>query len=176
MNYSRDKIEAHSFADDVEKMRDFALLPKEEFLRSYSYLTEEEYDLTAADVLQRVGNSKAAPSVDEPEKQFYRIAITETYVKEVEIYADSPEAAEEMAHELCSEDKITFGPHDFDDRETECRGVARKMDLELHACYGKPTPAQEAAKASLSDQIRQAETRTTLTNTEKTPRNIGNDR
>lgn len=160
MNYSRDKIEAYSFADDVEKMRDFALLSKEEFLRSYSYLTEEEYDLTAADVLQRAGNSKAAPSVDEPEKQFYRIAITETYVKEVEIYAASPDEAEEMAHELCSNDEIDFGPEDFDDRETECRGVARKMDLELHACYGKPSPAQEAAKTSLSEQIQSAAQRT----------------
>lgn len=34
------------FADDEEKMRDFKILTKEEFLFSYSYLTEEEYDLT----------------------------------------------------------------------------------------------------------------------------------
>ena len=27
-------------------MRDFKLLTKEEFLKSYSYLTEKEYDLT----------------------------------------------------------------------------------------------------------------------------------
>ena len=32
--------------DDKEKMRDFKLLTKAEFLSSYSYLTEEEYDLT----------------------------------------------------------------------------------------------------------------------------------
>lgn len=35
------------FLDDKEKMEDFAILTKEEFLMSYSYLTEEEYDLTA---------------------------------------------------------------------------------------------------------------------------------
>lgn len=35
-----------SFADDVEKMRDFKELTKEEFLESYSYLTEEEYNAT----------------------------------------------------------------------------------------------------------------------------------
>ena len=35
------------FTDDKEKMRDFFLLTKEEFLRSYSYLTEIEYDLTS---------------------------------------------------------------------------------------------------------------------------------
>ena len=34
------------FTDDEEKMIDFKLLSKTEFLFSYSYLTEEEYDLT----------------------------------------------------------------------------------------------------------------------------------
>jgi len=36
-----------SFIDDKEKMRDFKILSKQEFLQSYSYLTELEYDLTA---------------------------------------------------------------------------------------------------------------------------------
>lgn len=35
-----------NFIDDAEKMRDFKVLTKEEFLKSYSYLTEEEYDNT----------------------------------------------------------------------------------------------------------------------------------
>ena len=35
-----------NFIDDKEKMRDFRQLTKEEFLQSYSYLTEEEYDNT----------------------------------------------------------------------------------------------------------------------------------
>lgn len=34
------------FLDDEEKMKDFKELSKDEFLFSYSYLTEEEYDLT----------------------------------------------------------------------------------------------------------------------------------
>ena len=34
------------FTDDKEKMIDFKILSKTEFLSSYSYLTEEEYDLT----------------------------------------------------------------------------------------------------------------------------------
>ena len=34
------------FIDDEEKMRDFKELTKEEFLQTYSYLTEEEYDAT----------------------------------------------------------------------------------------------------------------------------------
>ena len=39
-----------SFADDEDKMYDFYELTKEEFLQSYSYLTEEEYELTKAEV------------------------------------------------------------------------------------------------------------------------------
>lgn len=35
-----------SFIDDEEKMHDFRILTKDEFLRSYSYLTEDEYDIT----------------------------------------------------------------------------------------------------------------------------------
>lgn len=40
----------YSFIDDTEKMRDFIYLSKEEFLFSYSYLTEEEYEATVAEV------------------------------------------------------------------------------------------------------------------------------
>ena len=38
------------FCDDAEKMRDFRNLTKQEFLESYSYLAEEEYNLTRAKV------------------------------------------------------------------------------------------------------------------------------
>ena len=41
------------FCDDAEKMRDFAIMTKNEFLMSYSYLTEEEYDLTARKVWKK---------------------------------------------------------------------------------------------------------------------------
>ena len=34
------------FLDDLDKMKDFLVLSKEEFLDSYSYMTEEEYDET----------------------------------------------------------------------------------------------------------------------------------
>lgn len=39
------KQPAH-FADDVDKLLDMLILNKEEFLKSYSYLTPEEYDAT----------------------------------------------------------------------------------------------------------------------------------
>lgn len=35
------------FINDIPKMADFKILTKEEFLESYSYLTEDEYDATA---------------------------------------------------------------------------------------------------------------------------------
>ena len=35
------------FITDIAKMADFKTLDKEEFLASYSYLTEDEYDATA---------------------------------------------------------------------------------------------------------------------------------
>ena len=41
-----------SFIDDKEKMKDFYILSKEEFLKSYSYLNEIEYDLTKSEVAQ----------------------------------------------------------------------------------------------------------------------------
>ena len=34
------------FTDDKEKMKDFLTLDKKRFLEMYSYLTEEEYNLT----------------------------------------------------------------------------------------------------------------------------------
>ena len=39
-------IPATDFTDDEEKMADFNKLTKQEFLNSYSYLTEQEYELT----------------------------------------------------------------------------------------------------------------------------------
>ena len=42
-----ENIKISQFVNDGEKMRDFFDLTKEEFLDSYSYLTEEEYDATA---------------------------------------------------------------------------------------------------------------------------------
>ena len=43
-----------SFTDDEEKMIDFFILTKQEFLKSYSYLTELEYDLTKQEVNKNV--------------------------------------------------------------------------------------------------------------------------
>ena len=45
-------IKNANFLDDIEKMQDFKILTKKEFLQSYSYLTEQEYDNTAREVNQ----------------------------------------------------------------------------------------------------------------------------
>lgn len=47
-----------SFHDDREKMIDFLELSKEEFLTSYSYLTEEEYKATKHTILRKLSEMK----------------------------------------------------------------------------------------------------------------------
>ena len=39
-----------NFLDDLDKMYDLLTISKEEFLESYSYINEESYDLTLADI------------------------------------------------------------------------------------------------------------------------------
>ena len=49
-----EEISFNNFIDDKEKMFDFIILKKDEFLKSYSYLTEEEYENTLQLVKQKV--------------------------------------------------------------------------------------------------------------------------
>lgn len=46
----------YTFIEDIEKMKDFLKLNKWEFLKSYSYLLEEELDATAWEYIQRTRN------------------------------------------------------------------------------------------------------------------------
>ncbi len=46
-----------SFIDDKEKMKDFRWLTKDEFLKTYSYLTEQEYEETKKDYIKRMPRS-----------------------------------------------------------------------------------------------------------------------
>ena len=43
----------YTFIKDIEKMRDFLKLDKWKFLKSYSYLVEEEYDATVWEYVKR---------------------------------------------------------------------------------------------------------------------------
>lgn len=51
--YKKDK--AKSFSDDPDKLLDLLLLNKEEFLKSYSYITEEDYNATVEDIKNNFG-------------------------------------------------------------------------------------------------------------------------
>lgn len=41
------------FTSDIDKMCDFIILSKIDFLTSYSYITEKEYNITVKKVLKR---------------------------------------------------------------------------------------------------------------------------
>lgn len=53
---SQEISQAFGFADDSEKMFDFLTLSKDEFLQTYSYLTEQEYYTTATQVMSVLKN------------------------------------------------------------------------------------------------------------------------
>lgn|GEM_PF-3173396 len=47
----------YTFIEDKEKMKDFLKLNKWDFLKSYSYLYEEEYDATVWEYIKRTRNA-----------------------------------------------------------------------------------------------------------------------
>ena len=53
-----EKIIPEPFISDMEKINDMLILSKEEFLMSYGYLTEEEYDLTAKAIMEILASIK----------------------------------------------------------------------------------------------------------------------
>lgn len=72
-------MENYNFVNDEEKMVDYWDLTKEQFLSSYSYLTEEEYDITRAIVGDR--NNILA-------KLRYLIAKADIYDNEIYVWQD----------------------------------------------------------------------------------------
>ena len=54
-----------SFISDYEKMVDFFAITKKEFLESYSYITEKEYEETKKDVLLKSGYTNAESVLDD---------------------------------------------------------------------------------------------------------------
>ena len=53
-----ENIKYKDFCDDAEKMVDFLQLSKEEFLESYSYMTEEEYLLTSIKIKEKSNGTR----------------------------------------------------------------------------------------------------------------------
>lgn len=45
-------VAEYDFADDMNKMHDFMLLSKDEFLSSYSYLNEDDYYATYNTIME----------------------------------------------------------------------------------------------------------------------------
>lgn len=52
------KIRNNTFITDIEKIEDMLLLSKEDFLKSYSYLSEEEYENTKAIIIKYLKSRK----------------------------------------------------------------------------------------------------------------------
>lgn len=49
----------NTFFDDIEKIQDLLILSKDEFLQSYNYINETEYNNTTAEVLELVKSTVA---------------------------------------------------------------------------------------------------------------------
>lgn len=86
------------FLDDNEKMVDFVMLSKEEFLASYSYLTEEEYDMTAEAVIKAAEKISAEGKITRASKKAEDDSI------DITVYASTTMA---FTEEECDSDNLT---------------------------------------------------------------------
>ena len=55
----------YTFIKDTEKMKDFLTLNKEDFLKSYSYLLEEEYVAKFLEYIKRTSNAYKRQILDD---------------------------------------------------------------------------------------------------------------
>lgn len=125
------------FLSDDDKMRDFKELTKEEFLQSYSYLTEEEYDATAREVAVEISNFYDE-FTDEPDKPTVDLILEEMnkngvpatlkeYVEDVADWLDSFKEELSKKEIQAAEELI-----DFIDKEPEAPETKpkKKADIE----------------------------------------------
>lgn len=92
-----------NFIGDEEKMRDFVSLTKEEFLSSYSYLTEEEYDNTVAELSKKNKGGSMKVKV----RMSYTVELV-VEGKDMDTISDwmaetTPAEAYKMANGICDE-------------------------------------------------------------------------
>ena len=97
------------FTDDEEKMRDFYILSKDEFLASYSYLTEEEYDATYREVYGNVDIDlddwrRRINSSTEIVRAFVQRKYAEGWVEEWEVSLDNGD----VVRSFIDKDKYCF--------------------------------------------------------------------
>jgi hypothetical protein len=70
------------FNDDKEKMRDFYTLSKDEFLKAYSYINSESYDMTLQVLKDKVDKEYPHPQFTRTYKQMLEKVI----IKGIEYY------------------------------------------------------------------------------------------
>ena len=78
---------AHPFTNDVEKLLDMLILNKEEFLKSYSYLSPEEYDNTVTKI-GPVGSYKFIDAILSAIKRENELALRLAIVHLVDVGVD----------------------------------------------------------------------------------------
>jgi len=85
------------FVDDLEKMKDFFKITKEEFLNSYSYVNEAEYDATAKKVAKENIKFEDLFSL----KQYtVKFDFSVWFDRNFSVEANTQEEAEEKAQKL----------------------------------------------------------------------------
>ncbi len=85
------------FVDDLEKMKDFFKITKEEFLNSYSYVNEAEYDATAKKVAKENIKFEDLFSL----KQYtVKFDFSVWFDRNFSVEANNQEEAEEKAQKL----------------------------------------------------------------------------
>lgn len=134
--YKNDMAESDIIHDIFDVLQEFSTEFKDEYCYYEAFLRENG-------ITENVCNHSNG-------LQPFRIAIVETYFKEVEIYASNSLVAEQKAYDLCSAGYIHLGYDDFVERQTECRGLSRENDLKLHEVYGNEV---KAVNRSLEEQI-----------------------
>ena len=104
-----------SFANDREKISDYILMPKKDFLNLYSYLTEEEYDATAQELKEKGITAEQQLSIleeKEYEEAFPKLSTEKNKrIDNGEIFGTIKEM-EEGADKFIESQQINFGISD----------------------------------------------------------------
>lgn len=86
-----------NFLSDPEKMTDFKRMSKTDFLASYSYLTEAEYDATHKAVY---GDRKSINDVEDVLQKWYGISVDDTDTDQILSSLEDGETPEEIAERI----------------------------------------------------------------------------
>ena len=108
-----------NFLSDADKMYDFQSLSKDEFLKSYSYLSDEEYDAT----------QKAFKALDKDLLAEFKKAVAKAEKDKVEVGSDCKELKDVCKKMSSKKEELTPEEQKRKDR-IESRGVIRSKDRE----------------------------------------------